>query len=90
MLAASVHFGALVESFVVQEMRRQLGWSRTRATAWHFRTAAGRAVDLVLERSDGVIVGIEVKAGATSDCRLSVPATSGCCCRTAGHRLPDS
>lgn len=64
-LAASVHFGALVESFVVQEVRRQLGWSRTRARAWHFRTAAGREVDLVLERSDGKLVGIEVKAGAT-------------------------
>ncbi|HEX6017775.1 MAG TPA: DUF4143 domain-containing protein, partial [Burkholderiaceae bacterium] len=64
-LAASAHFGALVESFVVQEVRRQLGWSRAQASAWHFRTAAGREVDLVLERSDGALVGIEVKAGAT-------------------------
>jgi hypothetical protein len=63
-LAASHAFGPLAEAFVVQEVRRQLGWSHTRAGAWHFRTATGREVDLVLERSDGRIVGIEVKASS--------------------------
>jgi hypothetical protein len=33
-----------------------------RAGTWHFRTTTGREVDSVLERSDGRIVGIEVKA----------------------------
>lgn len=61
---ASEGVGALLEAFVVQEVRRQLGWSRVRATAWHFRTATGREVDLVLERGDGGVVGIEVKASA--------------------------
>lgn len=64
-LVASPQFGPLVEAFVVQEVRRQLGWSRVRASAWHFRTAAGREVDLVLERGDGHIVGIEVKSGSS-------------------------
>jgi len=70
-LIASEGFGALLEAFVVQEVRRQLGWSRVRATAWHFRTATGREVDLVLERGDGSVVGIEVKASASvgqADC----------------------
>ena len=64
-LVASPQFSPLVEAFVVQEVRRQLGWSRVRASAWHFRTAAGREVDLVLERGDGHIVGIEVKSGSS-------------------------
>ncbi len=64
-LAAAAQFGPLLESFVVQEVRRQLGWSKARATAWHFRTPGGREVDLVLEATDGRIVGIEVKAGSS-------------------------
>ena len=64
-LAASVRIGPLLETFVVQELRRQLGWSRTRASAWHLRTAAGREVDLVLEAAGQRVVGIEVKASAS-------------------------
>jgi hypothetical protein len=57
--------GPLLESFVASELLKQLSWSRTPAELLHFRTHAGREVDLVLERSDGRIVGIEVKASAT-------------------------
>lgn len=64
-LALSPHLGPLLESFVVQELRRQLGWAETVATAWHFRTAAGQEVDLVLEAPGQRIVGIEVKASAS-------------------------
>jgi uncharacterized protein len=63
-LAASPQIGPLLESFVVQEVRRHLRWSATEATAWHFRTALGREVDMVLEAPGGRIVGLEVKAGA--------------------------
>ena len=35
------------------------------AMAWHFRTAAGREVDLVLQAPSGRVVGIEVKASAS-------------------------
>jgi hypothetical protein len=64
-LALSPHLGPLLESFVVQELRRQLGWAATAATAWHFRTAAGQEVDLVLEAPDQRIVGVEIKASAS-------------------------
>lgn len=64
-LAASERFGPLLESFVVQELRRQLGWSAARATAWHFRTVTGREVDLVLEAADGRVVGVEIKASTS-------------------------
>ncbi|MGH7870400.1 MAG: ATP-binding protein, partial [Candidatus Dormibacteraceae bacterium] len=57
--------GSLLESFVVMELRRQLGWTNTRATLHHFRTRDGVEVDAVLEAADGRIAGIEVKAGAT-------------------------
>lgn len=37
-------------------------WSATRARLFHYRTAGGAEVDLVLERADGRLVAIEVKA----------------------------
>ncbi len=59
--------GPLLENFVAMELVRQLGWSRTSATLHHFRTYAGQEVDFVLERRDGRVVGIEVKAGQAAD-----------------------
>ena len=64
-LALSPQLGPLLETFVVQELRRHLRWAESAATAWHFRTAAGREVDLVLEAPSQRIVGIEVKASAS-------------------------
>lgn len=57
--------GGLLETFVVMELTKQLGWSAASPAAYHFRTANGREVDLVLERRSGELIGIEVKAGAT-------------------------
>ena len=54
--------GRMLETFVVGELRKQLSWSDPHATLHHFRTAAGSEVDVVLERSDGSVAGIEVKA----------------------------
>jgi len=66
-LVASPAVGPLLESFVLQEVRKQLGWSRQPATPYHFRTATGREVDIVLEAPGGKVVGIEVKAAAAVD-----------------------
>ncbi len=57
--------GPLLESYVASEVLKQLAWSETRAELHHFRTHAGREVDLVLEADDGRLVGLEVKAAAT-------------------------
>ncbi|MBI4541940.1 MAG: ATP-binding protein [Gemmatimonadetes bacterium] len=57
--------GPLLETFVASELAKQLGWSRTRVEILHFRTHAGKEVDLVLEADDGRLAGIEVKAAAT-------------------------
>lgn len=64
-LGLSPDLGPLLESFVVQEIRKQLGWSRQAASPWHFRTATGSEVDLLLEAPDGRIVGVEVKAAGS-------------------------
>jgi predicted AAA+ superfamily ATPase len=64
-LALSPQLGPLLETFVVQELRRHSRWANTAATAWHFRTAAGQEVDLVLETPDQRVVGIEIKASAS-------------------------
>lgn len=58
-------FGALLESFVFSEVQKLMTASDLRVTAHHFRDRDGREVDVVLERDDGMIVGIEVKASAT-------------------------
>jgi hypothetical protein len=57
--------GPVLESFVTMELLKQIGWSDTRPTLHHYRTEAGREVDLVLEDAEGRIVGIEVKRAAT-------------------------
>jgi predicted AAA+ superfamily ATPase len=64
-LPTSTMAGHVMETFVTMELWRQLGWSRTRADLFHFRTKDGTEVDAVLEAPDGRIVGVEVKARAT-------------------------
>jgi predicted AAA+ superfamily ATPase len=57
--------GRLLESFVVGELRKQISWTDPRTALYHFRTATGSEVDVVLEKLDGSVAGIEVKASAT-------------------------
>ncbi len=57
--------GRLLESFVVGELRKQLSWTDPQTTLYHFRTATGSEVDVVLEKPDGSVAAIEVKASAT-------------------------
>ncbi len=58
-------FGAVLESFVFSEVLKLMTGSDLRLTPYHFRDGDMREVDMVLERDDGMIVGIEVKASAT-------------------------
>ena len=58
-------FGALLESFVFSEILKLMAASDLRLTPYHFRDHQMREVDVVLERDDGLIVAIEVKASAT-------------------------
>ena len=58
-------FGALLESFVFSEVLKLMTASDLRLAPYHFRDRDMREVDSVLERDDGMIAGIEVKASAT-------------------------
>ncbi len=58
-------FGALLETFVFSEVLKLMTASDLRLTPHHFRDQQMREVDIVLERDDGMIVGIEIKASAT-------------------------
>ncbi len=58
-------FGALLESFVFSEVLKLITASDLHLTPYHFRDREMREVNIVLERDDGMIVGIEVKASAT-------------------------
>jgi uncharacterized protein len=57
--------GQLLETFVVNEIRKQMTWSAHRPSLWHFRDRSGVEVDLILEHPDGRIAGMEVKATST-------------------------
>jgi hypothetical protein len=58
-------FGPLLESFVFSEVLKLMAASDLRLTPHHFRDRDMRGVDIVLERDDGMIMGIEAKASAT-------------------------
>jgi predicted AAA+ superfamily ATPase len=59
------NFGPLLETFVFSEIMKLISWSELQISLYHFRDQDRREVDFVLERDDGSIVGIEVKANAT-------------------------
>jgi predicted AAA+ superfamily ATPase len=54
--------GPLLETFVVAEITKQVSWSRTRPSVYHYRTSRGAEVDIVLESPAEGLVGIEVKS----------------------------
>jgi predicted AAA+ superfamily ATPase len=59
---ALTDLGHAVETFVVNEVLKQVSWQDKPATTGHWRERGGANVDLVLERGDGSVVGIAVKA----------------------------
>lgn len=56
------HVGRLLEAFVHQELRKQITWSQTQPAIYYYRTAGNREVDFVLQRRNGHLIGVEVKA----------------------------
>jgi hypothetical protein len=57
--------GPLLETFVYSEVLKLMTASNLRLTPFHFRDQQMHEVDIVLERDDGLIAGIEIKASAT-------------------------
>lgn len=54
--------GSVVENFVLMEIIKQISWSEQLLNIYYFRTSSGQEVDFLIERNDGSLVGIEVKA----------------------------
>ena len=65
LMASPQALGPLLETFVVNELEKDLGWAGTQARLFHFRSAERREVDVVIEDRSGRVVGVEVRASAT-------------------------
>ena len=64
--SSQAEFGHLLETFVVGEVLRQLSWwTGATSLCGHWNHYEAGDVDLVVERDDGRIAGIEVKAAST-------------------------
>jgi predicted AAA+ superfamily ATPase len=55
----------LLETFVLQELKRQASWRPLPIAFHHFRDRDGLEVDIVLEQGAAKVAGVEVKAAAT-------------------------
>jgi hypothetical protein len=54
--------GRFLETFVGCELLKQAEWEESRPALMHYRTAAGKEVDFVLEEGGRRVAGIEVKS----------------------------
>lgn len=62
----SPHVGPVTETFVVNELRKQISWGETDVSLFHYRDSRGHSeVDIIAESAAGEVVGIEVKAALT-------------------------
>lgn len=64
-VAAATTAGALLETFVAMELRKQMERSEATGDIHHFRDRDGIEVDIVIETHDGRVAAAEVKASAT-------------------------
>ncbi len=64
-LLDSQYYGGLLENLVFMELTKHAGWAKESVALYHFRDHRQYEVDIVLERDDGQITGIEIKASAT-------------------------
>ncbi len=64
-LLNSAFYGGLLESFVVMECFKHMAWAEESMNVYHFRDKRKNEVDIVLEKDDGRVTGIEVKASST-------------------------
>jgi hypothetical protein len=55
--------GNLLETFVVNELLKQVTWLDQPVTVGHWRTYDGDEVDFVVEDDEGRVLAIEVKSG---------------------------
>lgn len=56
--------GKLIETFIFNELAVQIDLSDGQYTLYHYRDREKREIDFLIEREDGHLLGIEVKAGS--------------------------
>jgi uncharacterized protein len=54
-----------METLVFSELLKQASWAEDEYRFWHFRDRSHHEVDIVIENSEGRIVGVEVKASSS-------------------------
>lgn len=59
--------GRMIDSFVAAQLRPELQLGSKPVSMFHLRQGGRREIDLVLERRDGAVIGVEVKAAADVD-----------------------
>ena len=64
-LLKSQFYGGLLENLIYMECYKQAGWADEEVSLMHFRDTQRNEVDLVMERADGGIIGVEIKASAS-------------------------
>ena len=60
----SQYYGGLFESLLYMECCKHAAWAEEEVALYHFRDKRRNEVDIVLERGNAEIVGVEVKASA--------------------------
>ncbi|MDO8272751.1 MAG: DUF4143 domain-containing protein [Gammaproteobacteria bacterium] len=64
-LLGSQYYGGLLESLMFMELSKHAAWAQEQADLYHFRDNRKNEVDMVLEKSNGRIIGIEIKASSS-------------------------
>lgn len=57
-------WGRILENFVLMELIKQASWSRKNLSLFHYRSASGQEIDFIIEKDDGKIIAVEVKASS--------------------------
>lgn len=63
-LSDPLSWGRMLENFVLMELVKQASWSNFNLFLYHYRSASGQEIDFIIERSDGKVVAVEVKAAS--------------------------
>jgi len=54
--------GMLIETFVINELAKQLSWHPEKIKIYHYRDSKGLEIDAILESADGKVIAIEIKS----------------------------
>jgi len=57
--------GKLIETFIFNELSSQIDLCNDEYTLYHYRDREKREIDFLIEREDGMLLGIEVKSATT-------------------------